>query len=175
MTNYIIEDLIKRRLGITKNTDIEQIKSGDVKKSYYECGKSFHIACTYIDSGSNICILNYGMNQYFCNKECGSIHAEENAIHSLPPLKKKSRNKKHLKNINLMVIKTTRTGKVGMSKPCIRCILNMLQLPQQKGYNIKKVSYSVPTGDMVHTTLKGLVNDEHHVSKYYKAHNFCIE
>lgn len=175
MTEYIIEDLIKRRLGLTQKTEFEQIKSGNIKKLYNDYGKSYHMACAYVRNGSNIYILSYGMNEYFCNRELGSIHAERNVIDNLPPLKKQSRNKKHMKNINLMVIKTTRTGKVGMSKPCIRCILNMLLLPQQKGYNIKKVSYSVPTGDIVHTTLKGLVNDEHHVSKFYKSHNFCIE
>lgn len=173
MTNYIIEDLIRRRLGLTKNTDIEHLKNGNVKKLYDEIGKSFHIACVYIEKGSDISILSYGMNQYFCNKECGSIHAEENVINSLQPLKKKSRNKKHLKSINLMVIKTTHTGKVGMSKPCIRCILNMISIPQQKGYNIKKVSYSSQNGDIIHTTLKALSeDDDYHISKYYKAHNF---
>jgi hypothetical protein len=176
MTNYIIEDLVKRRLGLTQNTDIEEIKSGNVKKLYDEIGKSYHMACIYIEKGSDISILSYGMNQYFCNKDCGSIHAETNVINSLPPLKKKSRIKKHLKSINLMVIKTTQTGKIGMSKPCIRCILDMISMPPQKGYSIKKVSYSSHTGDIVHTTLKSLAeDDDYHISKYYKSHNYDIE
>jgi hypothetical protein len=52
--------------------------------------------------------------------------------------------------------------------------MNMLSLPKKKGYNIKKVSYSTHNGSIVENTLQGLVNDEHHVSKYYKLHNFTI-
>jgi hypothetical protein len=81
-----------------------------------------------------------------------------------------------MKNINLLVIKTSQRGKIGMSKPCIRCVLHMLLQPQKKGYNIKKVSYSTPNGNIEHTTLKELIDDEnYHISKYYKAHNFDID
>jgi hypothetical protein len=165
----IVEELVKKRLGLNQNIDIEQIKSGNVKKTYHDNGKSYHIACVYSHNSSSMFVLSYGMNEYLCNKECGSIHAESSVINNLKPLQKKSRNKKHVKNIDLLVIKTTKTGKLGMSKPCIKCITDMLSLPPKKGYNIKNVLFSTQDGNIKSTTLRDLVddNDNHHVSKYY--------
>jgi hypothetical protein len=164
----IIEELVKKRLGLNQNIDIDQIKSGNVKKTYHDNGKSYHMACVYShNSSSSMYILSYGMNEYLCNKDCGSIHAESSVINNLKPLQKKSRNKKHVKNIDLLVIKTTKTGKLGMSKPCIKCIIDMLSLPPKKGYNIKNVLFSTHDGNIKSTTLKDLVDGEQHVSKYY--------
>lgn len=164
----IIEELVKKRLGLNQDIDIEQIKSGKVKKTYHDNGKSYHMACVYSHNSSGMSVLSYGMNEYICNRECGSIHAESSAIHNLKPLQKKNRNKKHEKNIDLLVIKTTKTGKLGMSKPCIKCIIDMASLPHKKGYNIKNVLFSTQDGNIKSTTLKDLlIDDTQHVSKYY--------
>ena len=166
--NDIVEELVKRRLGLNRGIDIEQIKDGTIKKPYLEIGKSYHIACIFSHNSSNTYILSYGMNEYFCNRNCGSLHAESSVLNKLKPLKKKSRNKKHVKKIDLLVIKTTKTGKLGMSKPCINCIIHMLDLPKKKGYNIKNVLFSTHDGNIISTTLKDLViDDNHHVSQYY--------
>lgn len=176
-SHRIIEELVKKRLGLNQNIDMEQIKSGNVKKTYHDNGKSYHMACAYSHNSSSMYILSYGMNEYICNKDCGSIHAESSVINNLKPLQKKSRNKKHVKNIDVLVIKTTKTGKLGMSKPCIKCVTDMLSLPQKKGYNIKNVLFSTHDGNIMSTTLKDLVDDEHyHVSQYYlyRTKNSCL-
>ena len=100
----------------------------------------------------------------------GSTHAEANAIDKLKPL---PNNKKNLKNINILVIKTSKTGKLGMSKPCFKCIIDMRSLPQTKGYIIKNILYSNCDGEIVTTKLIDLLEDANpHVSRFYKNHNY---
>ena len=101
---------------------------------------------------------------------CGSTHAEVNAINNLPS---RPNNHKNLKKINIFVIRTSNTGKIGMSKPCINCINDMSILPQKKGYIIRNVSYSDSTGKIITTSLNNLKSDEDfHVSKYYRTHSY---
>lgn len=92
-------------------------------------------------------------------------HAEFNAIQNLLPLPIK----KHLKKINILVIKTTHTGKIGISKPCIKCIIDMCILPPKRGYQIKNVFYSDTDGNIHCQTLKQLLNsDDHHITRSYR-------
>ena len=115
-------------------------------------------------------ILSYGINTYNIKHNNGSTHAEVNAINNLPSY---PNNRKQLKKINIFVIRTSNTGKIGMSKPCIKCIQDMNIIPQKKGYIIKNVYYSETSGEIITTSLNKLISDENfHVSKYYKNHNF---
>lgn len=100
----------------------------------------------------------------------GTTHAEANAINNLPS---RPKNRKHLKKINILVIRTSLTGKIGMSKPCIKCIIDMMTLPPKRGYIIKNISYSDTSGNIISTSLKNLVDEgEFHVTRFYKTHNF---
>jgi len=110
--------------------------------------------------------MSYGWNQYYNSNNDRTIHAEVSSILNLPPL---VNTKKNLKKINILVIKTTHTGKIGSSKPCMYCINNMNNLPQKKGYQLKKIFYSDVNGDIIETTLKHLSeSDEVHIPKWYK-------
>ena len=83
--------------------------------------------------------MTIGMNSYK-NQERKSnhtIHAEFDAINKLPNRKNKS-----IKKINLLVIRTTKTGKLSSSKPCYSCIMDMLTLPPKKGYKIEWIYHS---------------------------------
>ncbi len=92
-----------------------------------------------------------------------TIHAEHDAINKLPT------NNKRLKSVNILVIRISNTGILGMSKPCENCIKLMNTLPQQKGYKINKVFYSDSFGIIIKTTLNKLMNENNnHVSKFYK-------
>ncbi len=100
----------------------------------------------------------------------GTTHAEANAIMNLPP---RPRNRKHLTKIEILVIRTSQTGKIGISKPCIKCIIDMMSLPQKRGYIIKTISYSDANGAIITTTLNNLLEEGNfHVSRFYRMHNF---
>jgi len=100
----------------------------------------------------------------------GTVHAEINAINNLIP---HSAHKKHQIKIDLLVIRTSNTGKIGMSKPCIKCIIDLSVLPQKKGYSLKNIYYSNSNGEIVKTNLKTLIETkDFHMSRYYTNHNF---
>lgn len=108
-------------------------------------------------------VLSYGEN-VLCPYPCQpwTIHAEDSAIRKLPNVPKK-----RLKKVDLLVIRTSKTGVLGISKPCHNCIaLLQTQLPQ-KGYRLQKVYYS-ENGEIIETTLRKLSEEEQHMSRYYK-------
>lgn len=111
-------------------------------------------------------ILSYGFN--FMGDINGlepGIHAEHDAINKLKPLKKK----KHLQNINLLVIRLSKKNKLQTSKPCVDCINKIKVLPEKKGYKIKNIYYSDDNENIVKSNLKTLENEELHYSKYYRS------
>lgn len=113
--------------------------------------------------------LSYGINTYDPGRGVNTTHAEANAIMNLPPRPKK----KHLKKIDILVIRTSSFGKIGISKPCIKCLIDMSTLPQKRGYVIKNVLYSNNDGEIIQTTLKKLLESgDHHMSRFYKERNF---
>jgi len=100
----------------------------------------------------------------------GSVHAEINAINNLI---RHSANKKHLIKIDLLVIRTSNTGKLGMSKPCLKCIIDLSNLPQKKGYILKNIYYSNSEGSIIKTNLKSLIESkDYHITRYYLNHNY---
>ena len=175
MNNYIdiniIEKLCLKRLCIPCNTDIELVRKGIIKSLHTMYNQSNHIAYIFNDKKNIFNALSYGINMYDTQKNIGSRHkhSEAVAIDNLPILP----NKKHLKQINILVIRTSMLGKIGMSKPCIKCILDMNTIPQKKGYIIKYIYYSDRDGQIIRTTVKELLNSQDfHISRYYKNHNF---
>jgi hypothetical protein len=115
-------------------------------------------------------VMSYGINMYDNTRGVGTTHAEANAINNLPP---RPRNRKHLKRIDILVIRTSQTGKIGMSKPCIKCIIDMTTIPPKRGYIIKNVSYSNSDGNIVTTSLNDMVEEgNYHVTRFYKMNNF---
>lgn len=112
-----------------------------------------------------VSVLSYGINSYadLDGKNPG-IHAEEDAINKLPPLKIK----KNLEVVDLLVIRLSKTNKIQSSKPCTNCIRKMRTVPSQKGYKIRNVYYSNGEGGITRTNLTTLENEEQHISRYYK-------
>lgn len=112
-------------------------------------------------------ILSFGVNQMIqTNGFSPSIHAECDAISKLIPL----RPKKHLEQINLLVIRLSSKNKIQSSKPCSNCIETMSKLPPKKGYKIQNVYYSDGFGNIVKTSLASLEKEEErHYSKYYRS------
>lgn len=110
-------------------------------------------------------ILSFGVNQMIqSNGFSPSIHAECDAISKLIPL----RQKKHLEQVNLLVIRLSAKNKIQSSKPCSNCIETMINLPPKKGYKIQNVYYSDSDGNIIKTSLASLEKEERHFSKYYR-------
>jgi hypothetical protein len=110
-------------------------------------------------------VLSYGINTYNSSLSINSIHAETNAIMNLPRL----RQRKHLKKIDIFVIRTSSKGKLGMSKQCSACLLAMSTIPQTKGYIIKNILFTDENGNIINSTLTKLLNNENqHISRFYK-------
>jgi cytidine deaminase len=165
----IIDKLCKKRLCLPINTDINFIRNGQTKISSRE--HYSHIACILDSTDSCLNELSYGINMYNCSKSTNSIHAEVNAIMKLPPLPRK----KNLKKIDILVIRTSSTGKLGISKPCGKCLIDMYILPPKRGYIVKNIFYTDTDGNIINTTLKRLINsNNYHISQYHRHRNFQL-
>lgn len=110
-------------------------------------------------------IMTFGMNLRKEQPYVRTIHAEADALYRLP-----LRNNKKLQSIHLCVIKTTKTGKLGNSKPCFHCISTLIAEAPKKGYRIEWIFYSKETGEMEKCKLsKFLETHGIFLSSYYKA------
>ena len=116
-------------------------------------------------------ILSFGINKMgdIDGNEPG-VHAERDAINKLKPLERK----KHLQNINMLVIRFSKNNKLQNSKPCANCIQTMKTLPQKKGYRIRNIYYSDDNGEILKTTLANLENEELHYSRFYRQQKYKI-
>lgn len=124
--------------------------------------------------GAPFNVLSYGENHYKanfnerCNCKGESVHAEHHAIQKIPLPQKKLR---HLKKLDLLVIRVNRSGSLGNSKPCLHCLYMLSQRLPEKGYCISKVYYSGENGEIMQATLQTLLyKDTPHVSKFYQNH-----
>jgi cytidine deaminase len=102
---------------------------------------------------------------FYKNQENGgkTVHAECAAINKLP-----NRFNKATKKINILVIRTTKTGKLSTSKPCYNCIMNMNNDAPRKGYKIEWVYYSNEDGSISKEKLSTLSRGNFHISSFYK-------
>jgi hypothetical protein len=103
-----------------------------------------------------------------------SVHAEEAALNklpSLPPRKKKPK-------IDILVIRTTHNGYLGISRPCIRCTMLLYKLVPAKGYTLGSVYYTQSNDMLVKTNIKELIiqhQKDPHISLYYRMRNIKNE
>lgn len=110
-------------------------------------------------------ILSYGFNMAGDDtKNDPGIHAEHDAINKLKPIRKK----KHLHNVNLLVIRLSKFNKLQNSKPCANCIENLKHLPQKRGYRIRTIYYSNEHGEIVKNSLTQLEKDELHYTRFFR-------
>lgn len=125
----------------------------------------------FFPTGAPLNLLSYGENMIKAANDKWTSHAEENAIRKLPVLPRK----KHLKKVDLLVIRTSKTGVLGSSKPCIHCLMLLQTKLPEKGYKIQNIFYTNQQGDIREETLKSLLEDENmHMSKYYRERCFQV-
>ena len=166
-----IDTMFLKRFCLPHNTDLDNFNhfnNNVVNKCNCICGNYFHSSCIFqgkYNSGSAK-IISYGMNKY-TDVACISptIHAEHDAILHLPILQKKRK----LVKINILVLRFLQTYKLASSKPCIKCIHNMIKLPQKKGYKIENVYYSENDETIIKSNVNKLLDENnHHVTSYYR-------
>lgn len=111
-------------------------------------------------------VITFGVNKYGDKQgRIPGVHAEHDAILKLPFIKKKNK----LENINILILRFSKNGNILMSKPCINCINNMINIPIKKGYKINNIFYSENDGSITKTTLRELNNQENkHYSKFFR-------
>jgi len=119
-------------------------------------------------------IVSIGQNKYKIrssnsSKKNATIHAEEDAINKLPPIKRSKR----LIDVNLVVIRTTKTGILGNSAPCVHCLKYMKDNAESRGYRIIKVYFSNADGMIECHNLTSLIASNNlFISSYYKMNNY---
>jgi hypothetical protein len=110
-------------------------------------------------------ILSFGFNMTGdYSKNDPGIHAEHDAINRLKPLHRK----KHLHNVNILVIRISKNNKLQSSQPCANCIETMKRLPEKKGYRIRNIYYSNENGEILKSNLKNLEKEELHYSRFFR-------
>lgn len=116
-------------------------------------------------------VISYGENYFKPHPVLETtVHAEHDAIINLPI---RPRNL-HPKKVDILIIRTSKTGCLGMSKPCAHCIMKMSDLAPKRGYKINKVYYTTEDGYVTCDKLDKLIEDpDMHISKYYKSRMFC--
>lgn len=111
-----------------------------------------------IVTGINIPKSSYGLV---------SQHAEHNALIKLYK-------KKHIPRcLDLLVIRLSKSGIVGESRPCLHCIRRLQKMVDRNGVRISNVYYSTKYGDIERENLSDMENkDSTYVSSGYKQKRF---
>lgn len=159
MNPELLDRLFKKRYCLPIDANIESYEEGYNTVNKCLCSNFNHISCVL--EGKKLQVLTLGINIINDNLKKPGIHAEQAALSKLVPLKNKN-----IKKINILVIKISKKNKLQSSKPCLKCIDIMKDLPK-KGYYVKNIYYSDTNGNIIKKTLKQLDNEEKHVSQYY--------
>ena len=116
--------------------------------------------------GAPLNVLSYGENHYKPNEVYRSVHAEDHAVRRLPPLPS---NRKRLHKLDILVVRVSKTGVMGNSKPCHSCLMVLSKHLPQRGYILANVYFSNEQGNIQCTKLASLLyNEEHHYSRFQK-------
>ncbi len=122
-------------------------------------------SCLIINGRVKKQIISYGENT-FNNNGKGSCHAEINAAKRLyynPNLNKR------VKNIDLIVIKFSKSGIFGNSKPCYHCLKSLNKIVKINGYKIKNLIYSIGPDSCIKSSLEELLNSkDQHITLFHR-------
>jgi cytidine deaminase len=122
----------------------------------------FH-ACLIFSHNCFDKFITYGENKDRTTYNKSTIHAEEDCLLKLKPITNS------IKKIDLLVLRTSKTGCLNISKPCGHCIQMMKNFASQKGYSVKNIYYTLSDDIVIKTSLSKLLKDENtHISKYYR-------
>lgn len=71
----------------------------------------------------------------------------------------------------MLVIRTSKLGTIGNSKPCYHCVQILKNKLPLKGYALHKIYYSESDGSIVESTIKDLESEPQHISLFYRQKN----
>lgn len=93
-------------------------------------------------------------------------HAETDVLRKIKK-NKKARSKKIVR-FDLIVIRVSKTGILGSSKPCSNCLKHLMEV-RQYGIYIDNVYYSTSNGSIEKSKLINLINeDSKHVTRRFR-------
>jgi hypothetical protein len=165
--NSLLDKMYIKRFCLPFDTNTDMLNYNDTQMMPCICGHYNHVSCILKRKGSKIRILSFGMNQMGdTNGILPGIHAELDALTKLKPL-----GQKRLENVELLVIRLSKTNNIQSSRPCNNCIELMNYLPEKKGYKIKTIYYLNNDGDIIKTDLQTLEKEEKHYSRFYRRNN----
>jgi len=148
------------RLGFSQY-EIDQELLHKMPSSPIIFGNFHHGAYIFEQKGNSFNILSRGINYLSSNK---SVHAENDAIHRLKPRKHKKK-----KKINMLIIRTTKLGKLGSSQPCYHCTLQLMDLIPSLGYKLNYIIYTNKDETMTKIKFnKFIQSEEFHISGFYR-------
>lgn len=163
----LLDSLFLKRFCLPINSDIGLYENSENNITNCVCFPYNHISCILKGKirsiHSKTQMLSYGVNQMGDSDGIKpGIHAEQDALSKLMPLKYK----KKLEKISLLVIRLSPNNKLKISKPCSSCIQLIKTIPLKKGYKIKYIYYSDNEGNIIKTTIKKLEKDEYHYTRH---------
>lgn len=97
-----------------------------------------------------------------CINKC-SLHAEDVAIEKFKQSKKNYKNKK----FNMLIIRFSKSGEIGDSKPCNQCINKIIK----SGINFKKIYYTTKHKTIKSETLSHLQTSTRCSNGYLYVHH----
>ena len=161
----LVESMIKKRLCLPVDITLHDIVSGEYKSIIKH--DISHVACLFKKKGSKINVVSYGYNNHNNMHIKCSTHAEKSAIDNIKI------QKSYIKALDLIVVRTSPTGKIGSSKPCVKCLIDLCRLPKKKNYYIRDVYYSDERGEIQCKSLIQLIEDgDFHLTQFYANNNF---
>ena len=183
--DQLISFMSNHRLGITNNITKSPFELNDdryhcsaiIREKKRSCSQMVYSVISNYIKQRVICVISIGQNKYKINtfnksQKKATIHAEEDAIYKLPPLKRSKR----LEDVNLVVIRTSRTGVLSNSAPCIHCLKMMKENAEYKGYKINNIYFSNKDGNIeCHRLINLIYSNDLHISSYYKLNNYNMD
>lgn len=125
----------------------------DIRDKIHNGNEPHHYA-VFIKSGNFKKIKVMGQNYPICSSAYSSIHAEHDALKKLLAIKSKE------KKVDLIVIRLSKTGILGPSKPCELCINRLNNVCKKKNIIINNVFYSSDSSNIENEKFCNLVSSD---------------
>lgn len=97
--------------------------------------------------------LTFGEN-YIVNTPLGSIHAEHDVLIKYTKNIKYKDNKK----IDILVVRFSKSGIIGKSRPCKNCIQRMIKIKKKCIVDIRYIYYSIDENNIVRERLDDMID-----------------
>ncbi len=124
-----------------------------------------HIHISFLINLKNNNLLSYGFNVYFRTTSFPySIHSEVNTITKYYKNQTLSKNKK-----KLIVIKISKNGVIGLSKPCQTCINYIVN--NMKNINLTSIKYSTIDNNLEKIKCSQISNYTYKISSAFQIKN----